>query len=120
MWRMVQQSEPDDYVLATGETHSVREFIEIAFSQVGRKIEWHGKDVDETGVDAANGETLVSIDSRYFRPTEVDVLLGDPSKAYRVLGWRHKVSFPELVAEMVKSDLNVIASETREREHRHD
>ena len=78
MWRIVQQPEADDYVLATGEAHSVREFVELAFSKVGRKIEWRGKGVDETGIDAATGETLVRIDSRYFRPTEVDLLLGDP------------------------------------------
>ncbi len=116
MWRIVQQPEADDYVLATGEAHSVREFVELAFSKVGRKIEWRGRGVDETGIDAATGETLVRIDSRYFRPTEVDLLLGDPAKAHRVLGWQHKVSFPELVADMVKSDLKVVAEESH-REH---
>jgi GDPmannose 4,6-dehydratase len=119
MWRIVQQPEPDDYVLATGEAHSVREFVELAFSKVGRKIEWRSKGVDEIGVDTASGETLVKIDSRYFRPTEVDLLLGDPAKARRVLGWQHKVSFPELVAEMVESDLKVIAQESN-REHGHE
>jgi GDPmannose 4,6-dehydratase len=119
MWRIVQQPEADDYVLATGEAHSVREFVELAFSKVGRKIEWRGKGVDEIGIDTASGETLVKIDSRYFRPTEVDLLLGDPSKARRVLGWQHKVSFPELVTEMVESDLNVIAQESH-REHGHE
>src|ERR1039457_4810300 len=99
MWRIVQQKSPDDYVLATGETHSVREFIELAFSQVDRKIEWKGSGVDEVGIDATSGDTLVKIDSRYFRPTEVDLLLGDPSKAERVLGWKHTVSFPELVSD---------------------
>jgi GDPmannose 4,6-dehydratase len=116
MWRIVQQPEADDYVLATGEAHSVREFVELAFSKVGREIEWRGKGVDEIGVNSATGETLVKIDSRYFRPTEVDLLLGDPSKARRVLGWEHKVSFPELVSEMVESDLKVIAQESH-REH---
>jgi len=116
MWRIVQQPEADDYVLATGEAHSVREFAELAFSKVGRDIEWRGKGVDEIGVNSATGETLVKIDSRYFRPTEVDLLLGDPSKARRVLGWEHKVSFPELVSEMVESDLKVIAQESH-REH---
>ena len=116
MWRIVQQPEADDYVLATGEAHSVREFVELAFFKVGREIEWRGKGVDEIGVDSATGETLVKIDSRYFRPTEVDLLLGDPSKARRVLGWEHKVSFPELVSEMVESDLKVIAQESH-REH---
>jgi GDPmannose 4,6-dehydratase len=111
MWRIVQQAQPDDYVLATGEAHSVREMVETAFAQVGRKIEWKGKDIDEVGLDAANGETLVKIDRRYFRPTEVDLLLGDPSKARRVLGWQHQVTFPELVAEMVQSDLKTIPKE---------
>jgi GDPmannose 4,6-dehydratase len=112
MWRIVQQPEAGDYVLATGETHSVREFVELAFLQVGRKIQWRGAGIDEVGVDCANGKTLVKIDSRYFRPTEVDVLLGDASKARRVLGWQHTVTFPELVAEMVSSDLKVIAKES--------
>ena len=120
MWCIVQQPEPDDYVLATGETHSVREFVELAFSRVGRKIEWRGKGVDETGIDCASGDTLVRIDRRYFRPTEVDVLLGDASKAHRVLGWKHKVTFPELVDEMVSSDLEVIAKESHTRETFHD
>ncbi len=120
MWRIVQQEEPDDYVLATGEAHSVREFVELAFAQVGRKIEWRGKGIDEVGIDAASGETVVRIDSRYFRPTEVDMLLGDPSKARRVLGWKHKVTFPELVEEMVTADLEVIARERHVRELRHE
>ena len=116
MYRILQQPEPDDYVLATGETHSVREFIELAFSRVGRTIEWQCKGVDELGLDARTGNTLVRIDPRYFRPTEVDLLLGDPSKARQELGWRHKVTFPELVSEMVNSDLEVIARETQQSE----
>ena len=111
MWQIVQQAKPDDYVLATGETHSVREFVELAFSRVGRTIEWQGKGTDEVGIDVRSGDILVRIDARYFRPTEVDVLLGDPSKARRVLGWHHKVTFPELVAEMLKCDLEVVARE---------
>jgi GDPmannose 4,6-dehydratase len=120
MWRILQQDTPDDYVLATGEAHSVREFVELAFSKVGRTIEWAGKGVDEVGIDAGSGDVLVRIDSRYFRPTEVDLLLGDPSKAHRVLGWKHTVTFPELVDDMLKSDLDVIANETRERGNGHD
>jgi GDPmannose 4,6-dehydratase len=120
MWRMVQQDEPDDYVLATGETHSVREFAELAFLGVGRKIEWKGKGVDEVGIDSGTGEILIRIDSRYFRPTEVDLLLGDPSKARRVLGWKHTVTFPELVAEMVSSDLEVMVQEYQLRERHHE
>lgn len=119
MWRIVQQPEPDDYVLATGETHSVREMVELAFSRVGRTIGWRGHGVNEIGVDTASGETLVKIDSRYFRPTEVDHLQGDASKARRVLGWQHTVSFTELVAEMVDSDLEIVARESH-REHGHE
>jgi len=115
VWRILQQDTPDDYVLATGEKHSVREFIELAFSQINRKIEWQGKGADEAGHDAASGEELIKIDPRYFRPTEVDQLLGDPSKARRVLGWKHQVTFPELVAEMVEADLKVVAEESRVR-----
>jgi GDPmannose 4,6-dehydratase len=105
MWLIVQQPEPDDYVLATGEEHSVREFVEKAFAHVGRTIEWRGSGLDETAVDARDGRILVEVDKRYFRPTETDALLGDPSKARQKLGWRHKVSFDELVHEMVDADL---------------
>ena len=106
MWLMLQQPEPDDYVLATGEEHSVREFVERAFAYIGRKIEWRGSGVAEQGFDARDGRVLVEIDPRYFRPTETDALLGDPSKARQKLGWHHKVSFDELVNEMVESDLS--------------
>jgi len=111
MWRILQQDVPDDYVLATGETHSVREFVELAFAEVGRKITWQGKDESEQGLDAVNGKVLIRIDPRYFRPTEVDLLLGDPSKAHQKLGWKHTTTFPELVAEMVAADLKVVAQE---------
>ncbi|MEO1251526.1 MAG: GDP-mannose 4,6-dehydratase [Pseudomonadota bacterium] len=111
MWRMVQQDEADDYVLATGETHSVREFVERAFAEVGRTIVWEGEGVDETGRDASSGDVLVRIDPRYFRPTEVDLLIGDPSKARKKLGWAHKTKFEDLVKEMVASDLKVIEHE---------
>ncbi len=112
MWRIVQQPEPDDYVLATGETHSVREFVEKAFAGVGVRIEWKGSGLDEKGIDGGSGRTLVEIDPRYFRPTEVDVLVGDASKARSRLGWRHKISFDALVAEMVAADLETIAAES--------
>jgi GDPmannose 4,6-dehydratase len=115
MWRILQQDNPDDYVLATGEMHSVREFVELAFAKVGRAIEWKGSGVNEVGIDSATGEVLIKIDSRYFRPTEVDLLLGDPSKAHRVLGWKHTITFPELVSEMLDSDLKVVAEESRVR-----
>lgn len=105
MWRVVQQEQADDYVLATGETHSVREFVELAFGEVGRRIDWEGSGVDEIGRDANTGEELVKIDPRYFRLTEVDLLLGDPSKAKAKLGWQHTTSFPDLVKEMVTADL---------------
>jgi GDPmannose 4,6-dehydratase len=120
MWRIVQQETPDDYVLATGEKHSVRELIELAFLKVGRTIEWQGKGVEEAGIDSASGAVLVKIDPRYFRPSEVDMLLGDPSKARRVLGWKHKVGFAELVSEMLASDLKVVARESQVREFRND
>jgi GDPmannose 4,6-dehydratase len=105
MWLILQQPEPDDYVLATGEEHSVREFVEKAFACVGRNIEWRGADLAEQGVDARDGRVLIEIDAHYFRPTETDALLGDPSKARQKLGWHHKISFNELVREMVDADL---------------
>ena len=112
MWLMMQQPEPDDYVLATGETHSVREFVELAFKEVGRNIVWEGTGVDEVGRDSRSGDALIKIDPRYFRPTEVDLLLGDPTKARTRLGWSHKIGFRELVTEMVASDLKAIDRET--------
>jgi GDPmannose 4,6-dehydratase len=108
MWMMLQQREPDDYVLATGTSHSVREFVEKAFAVAGRKIAWRGKGVDEKGIDAKTQDVLVEVDPRYFRPTEVDVLRGDPSKARKKLNWSHRVSFDELVIEMVKSDIALL------------
>jgi len=116
MWMMMQQPRPDDYVLATGEAHSVREFVEIAFTEIGCTIEWRGEGVEEEGFDAETGNVLVSIDPRYFRPTEVEFLLGDPSKAEKMLGWQHKTGFDQLVKEMVAADLKIVAHEdTRNR-----
>ncbi|MFD0987440.1 GDP-mannose 4,6-dehydratase [Methyloligella solikamskensis] len=112
MWRIVQHDEPDDFVLATGETHAVREFVELAFAEVGREIAWEGSGVDEVGKDASSGDVLVQIDPRYFRPTEVDLLLGDPTKAREKLGWESKTPFKQLVSEMVAADRALI-----EREH---
>ncbi len=112
MWLMLQQPVADDYVLATGETHSVREFVEKAFAHVGRRIEWRGSGRDEKGVEAGTGRTLVEIDGRYFRPTEVEFLCGDPSKARDRLGWSHKVSFDALVREMVDCDLERVQRES--------
>jgi len=117
MWMMMQQDKPDDYVIATGETHTVREFVELAFAETGRQIAWQGAGTQEHGVDAKNGQVLVSIDPRYFRPTEVDYLHGDPAKAKAKLGWKHKVSFRELVSEMVASDLQVVREEHERSRH---
>jgi GDPmannose 4,6-dehydratase len=111
MWLILQQAQPDDYVLATGEAHSVREFVEKAFQHVGRKIIWRGQGVDEKGYDAASDQVLVEVDPRYFRPTEVDLLVGDASKARAKLGWRYKVSFDALVSEMVDADLELVGRE---------
>jgi GDPmannose 4,6-dehydratase len=111
MWLMLQQAAADDYVLATGEMHSVREFVERAFAHVGRQIGWRGSGAEEVGIDERTGEELVHIDANYFRPTEVDELLGDASKARDKLGWVPKITFAELVAEMVEADLEVIEQE---------
>ncbi len=113
MWLILQQEQPDDYVLATGESHTVREFVELAFAQVGRRVAWHGEGTDEQGVDAKSGQVLVRVDPRYFRPTEVDELIGDPAKARRVLGWQHRTSFADLVREMVEEDLKSMTHEQR-------
>ena len=105
MWLMLQQEEPEDYVVATGEHHSVREFVETAAAEVGITIEWRGGGVDERGIDTATGRTIVAVDPRYFRPTEVEELLGDATKARERLGWRPRTTFEELVREMMASDL---------------
>lgn len=109
MWRIVQQDHADDYVLGTGETHSVREFAELAFARAGITLAWSGDGVDEVGRNAATGDTLVQIDPRYFRPAEVDLLLSDPSKAKADLGWKATTSFADLVEEMVDADLKLAA-----------
>lgn len=112
MWRMLQQDEPDDFVLATGKTHAVREFVELAFSEIGIPVGWKGEGVDEIGYNAKTGDEIVKIDPHYFRPTEVDLLLGDPSKARGKLGWSHTTPFRQLVREMVNADLVTVAGET--------
>jgi len=104
-WLMLQQDSPKDYVIATGETHTVREFVEIAFQQVGIAIRWEGNNKNEKGIDSNTGKVLVKVDEKYFRPAEVELLLGNPSKAEKELGWRRQVSFKELVSGMVKYDL---------------
>ena len=108
MWLILQHSEPDDFVVATGETRSVREFVEAAFKHVGREIIWQGEGVDEKGIDRATGDVLVAVDPRYFRPTEVELLLGNPAKAERVLGWKRRISFDELVKRMVSYDMELV------------
>ncbi|SDC57622.1 GDP-mannose 4,6-dehydratase [Halanaerobium congolense] len=108
MWMMLQHDTPEDYVIATGETHTVREFVEAAFNHVDVEIEWQGEGVDEKGIDKDTGKVLVEVDPKYFRPTEVDLLIGDPSKAKEELGWEPEVKFKELVQLMVQSDLEAI------------
>lgn len=107
MWLILQHDRPDDFVVATGETHSVREFATLAFREAGLELEWHGTGLDEKGVERGTGRVLVEVDPRYFRPTEVELLLGDPSKAERALGWRRRVTFEELVRRMVRYDLEL-------------
>ena len=105
MWLMLQQDQPEDFVIATGQTRTVREFVENAFAEIGVEIAWRGQGVDEVGYDKADGQVRVEIDSRYFRPTEVDLLLGDPSKAKEKMGWEPETSFADMVKAMVAADL---------------
>lgn len=105
MWLMLQQAEPDDYVIATGQTHSVREFLQLAFQEIGISLEWRGEGLQEQGLDSQTGKVLVEVDPRYFRPTEVDLLLGNPAKAKRELGWEPQISLQQLVQEMVAQDI---------------
>ena len=109
MWRMLQQDTPDDYVLATGETHSIREFCELAFKEIGVTIKWQGAGVKEVGVDAKSGKVLIKINPAFFRPAEVDLLLGNPAKAEKVLGWKRSTDFTGLVKLMVAHDLKVLS-----------
>jgi GDPmannose 4,6-dehydratase len=118
MWRILQQPQGDDYVLATGETHTVRSFVERAFAQIDRHIVWEGSGVDETGRCGRTGTILVQVDPRYFRPTEVDLLIGDPTKAREKLGWRHTATLDDMIAEMVASDLRRVAQERERRDRR--
>ncbi len=113
MWLMLQQTEPDDYVIATGETHSVREFAERTFARLDMKLQWQGTGIHEKGIEAKTGKIIIEIDPKYFRPTEVDLLLGDPSKAKQKLGWEPKVKFEALVNMMVDADLELAEREKR-------
>ncbi len=108
MWRMLQQEKPDDYVLATGETHSVREFAAAAAEVAGMEITWHGSGVDEVGVERRTGRTVVTLDPKHYRPSEVDLLLGNPQKARRVLGWKPRVGFQKLVEIMMRADMELL------------
>jgi GDPmannose 4,6-dehydratase len=110
MWMMLQQDAPDDYVLATNETHTVREFIEVASKKLGIDLEWRGEGVDEIGVDLNTGKNIIKIDPSYFRPAEVDLLIGDPAKAKRIMGWEPKVKFKQLVEMMVDADMEAQSS----------
>lgn len=109
MWRMLQQDKPGDWVLASGETHTVREFVELAFAEVGIEIRWEGSGVDEKGIDVKTGKVLVSVDKKFFRPAEVDLLWGNPAKAENELGWKAKVTLKELVSMMIESDMKDVA-----------
>lgn len=111
MWRILQHNTPDDFVIATGETHSVREFVEMAFKHAGIEVVWEGKGVEEKGIDLKTGKIVVEVDPRYFRPTEVDLLLGNPSKAESVLGWKRKVSFEQLIEKMVDYDMRLFGKD---------
>lgn len=114
---MLQQDAPEDFVLATGETYSVRQFIEWGFAEVGTQIEWKGKGVDEKGYNKATGECIVEVDSRYFRPAEVDLLLWNPAKAEKKLGWKREYTIAAMVAEMVKSDIEIFRKEEILKKH---
>ena len=107
MWLILQNNKPDDFVIAAGEKHTVREFVELAFKEVGIEIKWSGRGVEEEGIDRSTGQVLVKVDPRYFRPAEVAVLLGDAAKMRSLLGWEPKVKFKQLVRLMVKADLEI-------------
>jgi GDPmannose 4,6-dehydratase len=109
MWLMMQQEVADDYVLATGETHSVKKFCELAFGEVGIELEWQGEAENEKGINKKTGKVIIEVDPKYFRPTEVELLIGDPSKAHRELGWKHKYSLNQLVSEMMKADVELFS-----------
>jgi GDPmannose 4,6-dehydratase len=111
MWMMMQHHTPDDYVLATGETHSIRRFAELAFSHVGIQLRWDGVGVNEKGINAANGAVLIEVDPRYFRPTEVELLVGDATKARETFGWQHEIGFEALVEEMMRADVELFRKE---------
>jgi GDPmannose 4,6-dehydratase len=110
---MLQQDTPDDYVVATGQTRTVREFVDIAFKAAGIELEWNGTGIDEIAINKANGKTVVKVNPKFFRPAEVDILLGDPTKAETKLGWKREIPFAELVTRMVKNDLELTEKEIK-------
>jgi len=114
MWLMLQQDKPDDYVIATNETHSVREFVELVYKELDIDVEWHGEGLDEYGIDKATGEIIVRIDPIYYRPSEVDFLLGKAEKAAKILKWKPKTSFKELVKIMVEADFKKVSIEKQQ------
>ena len=116
-WLMLQQDEPEDYVIATGKQYTVRHFIDLAFAEVGIKLRWEESGVDEKGIDEASGKQLVAVDPKYFRPTEVETLLGDPTKAKEKLGWTPKIGLEELVQEMVREDIKIAERDELCRQH---
>ena len=115
MWLILQQSSPDDFVIATGESHSVRDFVEEGCRLLDIDLEWQGKGVNEKGIDKQTGNTIIEIDPKYFRPTEVDILVGDPGKAEKILGWRAKTKFKELVSIMIKADMDALKGQSAQK-----
>jgi GDPmannose 4,6-dehydratase len=111
MWLMLQQDTPEDYIMATGVTTRVRDFINMAFAEAGMPLKWEGAGINEKGIDTRNGKTVVEIDPKYFRPAEVDILIGDPAKALAKLGWKPRIQLPELVKMMVTHDLELAEKE---------
>src|SRR5262249_45307214 len=116
-WLMLQQSAPEDYVIATGVQHSVREFVELAAAEIDMKVRWEGSGVDEKGYDRSSNQCIVAVDPRYFRPTEVETLLGDASKARNKLGWTPKTSFEEMVTEMMREDMKIAQRDELVKQH---
>ena len=116
-WLMLQQDQPDDFVIATGLQHSVRDFVNFAYEHLGKKIRWEGKGVEEKGYDSETDKLIVAVDPRYFRPTEVETLLGDPSKAKEKLGWEPKISLEQMVKEMMDHDINIAKRDALVKEH---
>tara|TARA_B100000614_G_C14422217_1_gene442427 strand:- start:399 stop:854 length:456 start_codon:yes stop_codon:yes gene_type:complete len=116
-WLMLQQDKPDDFIIATGQQYSVRDFVNFAYEYLGKKIRWEGKGLDEKGYDSETNQLIVSVDPRYFRPSEVDTLLGDPSKAKEKLGWEPKITLKQMVDEMMENDINIAKRDSLVKKH---